>query len=90
MLINQDKVDDIKEGIDSYTSMAAIVSQGNPIVIAIMADWLTTLTRALVEWDAMTEEEHSVLMLMLAREAAERTGEGDQDETQLLIQHQGI
>lgn len=89
MLIRQDKVNDIKEGIDAYTSIAAMVSQGNPVIVAVMADWLTTLTRALVEWGAMTEEEHDVLIAMLAREA-EHMGESDQDETQLLIQHQGI
>lgn len=91
-MIRQERVQDIKDGIDAYTSMAAIMTDGNPILVTIMADWLTTLVRSLVEWDAMTKEENDLLFALLASEAAERVAEsGGQDEaTQMLIQHQGI
>ena len=70
-MTSEERISDIKEGIESYTVMAAMISQGNDVIVSMMAGWLRTLVSSLVEWGALTTEEHDVLMRRLEVETEE-------------------
>jgi len=88
-MTSEERISDIKEGIDSYTAMAAFISQGDQAVIVMMAGWLATLVPSLVEWGALSQQEHEMLMGMLSFEIDQRNADID-NSLELWLQQRGI
>jgi len=89
-MTSEERINDIKEGIDSYTMMASFLSQGNDVIVSMMASWLATLIPSLVEWGALTPEEHDQLMGILSLEANQQMAGESDNSLEAWLQQRGI
>jgi len=89
-----ERVDDVMFGIQKYGSMVATffhASDENPIVPILAADFMSQLIAKLVEWNVLTKEQHTQLMLRVQEESrASRNNNDEVDPTEDLIARLGI
>lgn len=93
MAVRDSRVDDVMDGIRDYGTMAAMISGGNPIVIMMMAEWMSVLMSKLVQWGTLTEDEQQQVQQKLQAEtranekhAARQQENGERD----LLAEMGI
>jgi hypothetical protein len=70
-----DRVDDVMSGVRMYSQMIATffhLSEGNPVVPLIGANFMAQFISKLVEWGVLTDAQHAQVMFRMAEEAAER------------------
>lgn len=69
------RVEEVMQGIEAYGEMGAIVNQlagGHPLVAMVMANWLSIWLNKLVDWEVLSEEERTTVMMRVASITAER------------------
>lgn len=98
--VRENRVEDVMLGVRSYGEMASLLSQGHPFVIMGMAQWMATMLRKLVDWGALTEDEHAKVLGQMVTEVMQRrkmdAAQGDDDDprvdgdVQALLSHLGI
>lgn len=93
MAVRDSLVDEVMDGIRDYGTMAAMISGGNPIVIMMMAEWMSVLMSKLVQWGTITEDERLRLQALLQAETRankERQAKQQENGERDLLAEMGI
>lgn len=73
--VRENRITEVMEGVESYGQIASNATALNPLMGMAMAQWIATLLQKLVDWGALTEEEHTALMGRMVMEIERRREE---------------
>lgn len=68
----QARIDDVLNGIRSYASLSALVTEGHPFKTMAMAEYMATLMHKLIEWGVLTREQMDQVHNQIKVETYER------------------